>query len=84
MKILLTGGGTAGHVSGNMALVPELKKNNYEIEYIGTEKGGTFGWPVVGPMRSGGGAAGLRSFARRRSSKVFATGMCATADGTGL
>lgn len=39
MKILLTGGGTAGHVSGNMALVPELKKNNYEIEYIGTEKG---------------------------------------------
>ena len=54
------------------------------ILYIGTEKGGTFGWPVVGPMRSGGGAAGLRSFARRRSSKVFATGMCATADGTGL
>lgn len=39
MKILLTGGGTAGHVSGNMALVPELKKHDFEIEYIGTFKG---------------------------------------------
>jgi len=25
-KVLLTGGGTAGHVTPNMALVPELKK----------------------------------------------------------
>lgn len=39
MKILLTGGGTAGHVSGNMALVPELKKHGFQIEYIGRAKG---------------------------------------------
>lgn len=39
MKILLTGGGTAGHVSGNMALVPELKEHGFEIEYIGTFNG---------------------------------------------
>lgn len=39
MKIILTGGGTAGHVSGNMALVPELKKNGFKIDYIGTYRG---------------------------------------------
>lgn len=39
MKILLTGGGTAGHVSGNMALVPDLKKHNYQIDYVGTMRG---------------------------------------------
>lgn len=39
MKIILTGGGTAGHVSGNMALVPELKKNGFSIDYIGTYRG---------------------------------------------
>ena len=39
MKIILTGGGTAGHVSGNMALVPELKKHGFTIDYIGTHRG---------------------------------------------
>lgn len=39
MKILLTGGGTAGHVSGNMALVPELKKHGFTIDYVGTKRG---------------------------------------------
>ena len=39
MKIILTGGGTAGHVSGNMALVPELKKHGFNIDYIGTHRG---------------------------------------------
>ncbi len=39
MKIVLTGGGTAGHVSGNMALVPELKKRGFTIDYIGTMRG---------------------------------------------
>ena len=28
-KIILTGGGTAGHVTPNMALIPELKKKGY-------------------------------------------------------
>ena len=39
MKIILTGGGTAGHVTPNFALVPYLKKNNFDIEYIGSKNG---------------------------------------------
>ena len=35
MKIVLTGGGTAGHVNGNMALVPALKRMGADIHYIG-------------------------------------------------
>lgn len=38
-KIILTGGGTAGHVTPNMALIPELKKQGYEISYIGSHEG---------------------------------------------
>ncbi len=38
-KIILTGGGTAGHVTPNLALVPELKKRGYEILYIGSISG---------------------------------------------
>lgn len=38
-KIVLTGGGTAGHVTPNIALIPELKKTGYEIYYIGSKDG---------------------------------------------
>lgn len=38
-KILLTGGGTAGHVTPNIALLPELKKHGYEIHYMGSYDG---------------------------------------------
>lgn len=38
-KIILTGGGTAGHVTPNIALIPELKKAGYEIHYIGSYDG---------------------------------------------
>ena len=38
-KIVMTGGGTAGHVTPNLALVPLLKENNYEISYIGSYTG---------------------------------------------
>ena len=38
-KIVLTGGGTAGHVTPNIALIPALKKEGYEIHYIGTYDG---------------------------------------------
>ena len=38
-RIVLTGGGTAGHVTPNIALLPELKKSGYEIYYIGTRNG---------------------------------------------
>ena len=38
-KILLTGGGTAGHVTPNIALLPYLKKAGFEIEYMGSYNG---------------------------------------------
>lgn len=38
-KIIMTGGGSAGHVTPNIALFERLKELNYDIEYIGTEKG---------------------------------------------
>lgn len=38
-KIVLTGGGTAGHVTPNIALLPYLKKAGYEVTYIGSENG---------------------------------------------
>ncbi|WP_085829338.1 undecaprenyldiphospho-muramoylpentapeptide beta-N-acetylglucosaminyltransferase [Clostridium massiliodielmoense] len=38
-KIIMTGGGSAGHVTPNLALVPKLKELGYEIQYIGTENG---------------------------------------------
>ena len=34
-RILLTGGGTAGHVTPNLALIPRLKEDGWEIHYIG-------------------------------------------------
>lgn len=39
MKIVMTGGGTAGHVTPNIALVPALKNAGFDIEYIGTRNG---------------------------------------------
>lgn len=38
-KIVLTGGGTAGHVTPNLALLPYLREEGYEIVYIGSENG---------------------------------------------
>ncbi|WP_409482467.1 undecaprenyldiphospho-muramoylpentapeptide beta-N-acetylglucosaminyltransferase [Helcococcus ovis] len=38
-KIVLTGGGTTGHVSVNLALIPLLKKEGWDIYYIGSKKG---------------------------------------------
>jgi UDP-N-acetylglucosamine--N-acetylmuramyl-(pentapeptide) pyrophosphoryl-undecaprenol N-acetylglucosamine transferase len=37
--ILLTGGGTAGHVSVNEALIPVFHERGYEIHYIGSHDG---------------------------------------------
>lgn len=39
LKIIMTGGGSAGHVTPNLALIPGLKRLGYEVEYIGTENG---------------------------------------------
>lgn len=38
-KIIMTGGGTAGHVTPNIALLPALKEAGYHIEYIGSYHG---------------------------------------------
>ncbi|MDS0524144.1 undecaprenyldiphospho-muramoylpentapeptide beta-N-acetylglucosaminyltransferase [Clostridium sp. SHJSY1] len=38
-KIIMTGGGTAGHVTPNLALIPSLEKNDFEIKYIGSKDG---------------------------------------------
>lgn len=38
-KIIMTGGGTAGHVTPNIALFPALKEAGYEITYIGSYNG---------------------------------------------
>ena len=38
-KIILTGGGTAGHVTPNLALLPLLKEHGYEVRYIGSYTG---------------------------------------------
>ncbi len=34
--IVLTGGGTAGHVTPNIALIPMLQEKGYKISYIGS------------------------------------------------
>ena len=39
MRVLMTGGGTAGHVTPNIALFPALKHAGYEIAYIGSYNG---------------------------------------------
>ena len=38
-KIVMTGGGTAGHVTPNIAMLPRLRELGYEISYIGTYDG---------------------------------------------
>lgn len=38
-KIVLTGGGTAGHVTPNIALLPHLKEAGFEVSYIGSYEG---------------------------------------------
>ena len=53
-KIVLTGGGTAGHVSPNIALLPYLEQAGYEVTYIGSKNGieksliADYGIPYVG------------------------------------
>ena len=38
-KIFLTGGGSAGHVTPNLALIPELQDRGWAVSYIGTHNG---------------------------------------------
>lgn len=38
-RIILTGGGSAGHVTPNIALIPQLREKGYDIQYIGSYQG---------------------------------------------
>src|SRR5690625_5504823 len=38
-RILFTGGGTAGHVIVNIALIPTFQAEGWEIDYIGSQAG---------------------------------------------
>ena len=38
-RIVLTGGGSAGHVTPNIALLPSLRKEGFEISYVGSYEG---------------------------------------------
>lgn len=38
-KIVFTGGGSAGHVTPNLAIIPYLKEDNWDISYIGSHQG---------------------------------------------
>ncbi len=38
-KIILTGGGSAGHVTPNLALIPRLQRDGFQVKYIGTRDG---------------------------------------------
>ncbi len=38
-KAMFTGGGTAGHVTPNIALMAKLRERGYELHYVGTEDG---------------------------------------------
>lgn len=38
-KIVFTGGGSAGHVTPNIAIIPKLQEAGWTVEYIGSESG---------------------------------------------
>ncbi|SFX12359.1 UDP-N-acetylglucosamine-N-acetylmuramylpentapeptide N-acetylglucosamine transferase [Thermoactinomyces sp. DSM 45891] len=38
-KVLFTGGGTAGHVTVNLALIPKFQEDQWEVSYIGSYDG---------------------------------------------
>lgn len=38
-KIVFTGGGSAGHVTPNLAIIPYLQEDNWDISYIGSHQG---------------------------------------------
>src|SRR5690625_6088547 len=38
-RILFTGGGTAGHVIVNLALIPSFLEDGWKIDYIGSKNG---------------------------------------------
>lgn len=39
MRILFTGGGTAGHVTPNIALIKRLLAEGWQVDYVGSKTG---------------------------------------------
>ena len=39
MNFVFTGGGTAGHVTPNIALIPKIQEMGYTVHYIGRFEG---------------------------------------------
>ena len=76
MPIILTGGGTAGHVTPNLALIPELKKRGVEIFYVGRKSGIEKGLLDKTDVRYYGISAGKlrRYFDLRNISDIFLVG----------
>ena len=82
-QIVLTGGGTAGHVTPNIALIPELRNKGYEIAYIGSydgiEKSSSPNWGSLTMGFLPANSAGIltlktfriRSVSRRDSTKRY-------------
>lgn len=38
-KIVFTGGGTAGHVTPNIAIIESLAQQNWQMDYVGSYNG---------------------------------------------
>ena len=91
-KIVLTGGGTAGHVTPNMALIPRLRELGYEICYMGSYDGiekklmEDFNLPYYGIAvpRDQGNAGSAEIPERDQSGRgLFQRGVCQCARGAG-
>ena len=76
--IVLIGGGTAGHVTPNIALLPALRDAGYAVHYIGTRDGieqeliAREGIPFqCGSRRQTPPLSGLAKFYRSRPHQVW-------------
>lgn len=86
-KIILTGGGTAGHVTPNLALIPSLREAGYDIRYIGSYQGMDASllkmqvFPMTAyPLVSCAGILTSRTFLTRSASSRVMEKRCVSSD----
>ena len=72
-KIVLTGGGTLGHVTPHLALIPRLQAEGYEIHYVGTAEGMEAAkmQSIPGPDSNAPGLRGHFAFYRVKNVKCY-------------